>query len=163
MKIQPPPNVRIAVDDVEKRRDDFLSYRKAHVGSSDIAAIAGLDKWKTPLDVWAEKTGRIPPKEDNDTLWYGRKLEPIVGELFTRRLNLQVVRPCEVWQSILYPWASLSPDFIVINEAGAPVGILETKAPRSYQKDQWSTDQAPDSAHIQLMWQLGISGYNKGW
>ena len=162
MEMKPPPNVRIAVDDVEKRRDDFLSYRSSHIGSSDIAAIAGLDKWKTPLDVWAEKTGRIPPKEDNDTLWYGRKLEPVVGELFTRRTGMEVVRPCQVWQSNLYPWASMSPDFMVLGAEGV-LGLLETKAPRSYQKDQWAADQAPDSAHVQLMWQLGLSGYNRGW
>lgn len=152
------PNVRIALTNVHERRAAFLEYRKSHIGSSDIAAIAGLDPWKSAIDVWAEKTGRIPPKEDTDTLWFGRQMETVVGELFTRRTGLQIERPCEVWQSNLYPWASMSPDFIVNSEAP-----LETKAPRIYQKKQWGEDQAPDSAHCQLQWQLGLSGYKYGY
>ncbi len=31
--------------------------RQDHIGSSDMAAILGVDPWRTAYDVWLEKTG----------------------------------------------------------------------------------------------------------
>jgi len=34
---------------------DFQRNRRKGIGGSDVAAIAGLNPWKTPLQVWKEK------------------------------------------------------------------------------------------------------------
>ena len=49
--------------------------RKAWLGSSDMAAIMGLDPWRTPADVWAEKTGRLEQQEETSVMRRGNLLE----------------------------------------------------------------------------------------
>lgn len=54
-----------------------------YLGASDIGAILGLDPMRTPLDVWAEKTGRIP-RAESDALEAGNDHEEGVVRGFTR-------------------------------------------------------------------------------
>lgn len=58
---------------------DHASY----LGASDIGAILGLDPMRTPLDVWSEKTGRIP-RAESDALEAGNDHEEGVVRGFTR-------------------------------------------------------------------------------
>ena len=37
---------------------DFSVDRTKYIGGSDIGAILGLSKFRTPLEVWMEKTGK---------------------------------------------------------------------------------------------------------
>ena len=41
---------------------DFTHDRTKYLGGSDIGAILGLSKYRTPVDVWLEKTGRVKNK-----------------------------------------------------------------------------------------------------
>ena len=59
--------------------DEWLEHRRRSVGGSDAAAIVGLNGWASPYSVWAEKTGRLPPKEDNEAMRQGRDLEGYVA------------------------------------------------------------------------------------
>lgn len=38
------------------------------IGGSDVAAIFGISPWKTPLDLWLEKSGKLLPNE-SENLW----------------------------------------------------------------------------------------------
>ena len=40
--------------------------RSEYIGGSDIASVMGLSRWKTPLQLWAEKTGNIPQEDLSD-------------------------------------------------------------------------------------------------
>lgn len=39
-------------------REAWLDRRRAGIGGSDVAALLGLSRWKTPLDVFLDKAGR---------------------------------------------------------------------------------------------------------
>lgn len=39
----------------------WLKSRKAGVGGSDMSTILGLNSFKTPYELWLEKTGRVEP------------------------------------------------------------------------------------------------------
>lgn len=43
-------------------REEWLRWRKGHIGGSDAAAIMGVSKWMTPLDLYEDKTN--PDKID---------------------------------------------------------------------------------------------------
>lgn len=47
-------------------RLEWLKTRQTGIGGSDVAAILGLSKWKTPLDVYNDKIAEPPLK--NPTL-----------------------------------------------------------------------------------------------
>jgi len=50
--------------------------RRKFLGSSDCAAIFGLDPFKSALDVWLEKTGRLDEQPETDAMSRGQYLEP---------------------------------------------------------------------------------------
>jgi putative phage-type endonuclease len=151
------------VTKVSENREAFVEARKGKIGSSDIAAICGIDPYRTRMDVWAEMTGRLPKREDNDTLWLGRQLEKTVADLFTRRTGTPLENPDTLYQSNLVDWAVISPDRVFEHTRSLQVSIVECKAPRVYQKSKWGPDKAPDSAHLQLMWQMGHLGVEHGY
>ena len=37
----------------------FLEARQSVVGSSDIACVCGVDKWRDPLDIYLDKTRAV--------------------------------------------------------------------------------------------------------
>ena len=64
--------------------DLWLQYRKKGIGSSDAATAARLNPFKSQLELWMEKTGRIIPSqldmnEDSPLVWR-TILEPIVTD-----------------------------------------------------------------------------------
>lgn len=52
--------------------------RRTRLGATDVAAIIGASPWRTPWDVWAEKTGRLQDDRDNSAMSAGRRLESAV-------------------------------------------------------------------------------------
>ena len=75
-----------------KTREDWLKERMAGIGGSDAAAVMGLSKWKTPLDVFLEKRGEIATDfVDSEPMKWGRLLEPVVRQEYAERSG-EVVR-----------------------------------------------------------------------
>ena len=54
---------------------DFHSERRTGLGGSDLGAILGLNLYKTPLDVFNEKTGRAEPFTGNIQTRFGKYAE----------------------------------------------------------------------------------------
>lgn len=61
-----------------------LGDRTQYLGASDVASLLGLDEYRTPRDLWAEKTGQSPPKEDTEDIVRGHLMEPVIAELLKR-------------------------------------------------------------------------------
>jgi len=57
--------------------------RRKYIGASEVAAVMGYDRYRTPLDVFREKTGLSTPFEGNNHTERGNRLEPIAAQLFT--------------------------------------------------------------------------------
>jgi putative phage-type endonuclease len=47
----------------QNQQDHFHTTRKSGIGGSDIPVLLGLSKWKTPYQLWMEKTGRVQSKD----------------------------------------------------------------------------------------------------
>lgn len=65
----------------------WLERRLHGITGTDIAAIMGVHKYRTALDVWAEKTGRTEPDDlsDREDVFWGNRLEEIVLDEYRRR------------------------------------------------------------------------------
>jgi len=61
--------------------------RAKGIGASELAAVLGLDPYRTPLDVWMEKTGRKPQFMGNEATFRGNALEDAVGAYMQRELG----------------------------------------------------------------------------
>lgn len=56
-------------------RAEWLEWRRQFLTASDIGAVAGLDEYRTALQVYAEKTGMILAGAENAAMRRGRLLE----------------------------------------------------------------------------------------
>lgn len=63
-------------------RLEFLEKRKFSIGSSDIPIILGLSPYKTALQLWEEKTGKVSKPEQNFAQARGTQMEPIARDWF---------------------------------------------------------------------------------
>ena len=43
---------------------DVAKDRDKYIGGSDVGVILGLNEWKSPYTLWAEKVGRIRQEEE---------------------------------------------------------------------------------------------------
>jgi putative phage-type endonuclease len=71
------------------------SDRKIFIGGSDIAAVLGLSEWKTPLDLYLQKTGQWTEKPDADRekiFRRGHDWEPIVVRWLAEDYGMQITR-----------------------------------------------------------------------
>jgi putative phage-type endonuclease len=74
--------------DDDRERDEWLEQRRHGIGGSDAAAALGLSPWKTPLSLYLEKTGDARPFRDNESMLWGRVLEPAIRAEYTRRTGI---------------------------------------------------------------------------
>lgn len=67
--------------------------RKRSIGSSDAAVILGLDPYRTPYDLWLEKTGRVDGFEGNKATERGDFLEAGILRWAASKLGQKVFAP----------------------------------------------------------------------
>ena len=65
-------------------RDEWLKCRCRGIGGSDAGAVLGVNKYKTNVDLWAEKTHKKPHPEikNNSAVEYGKNAEKLIRELY---------------------------------------------------------------------------------
>ena len=73
-------------------REKFLNERKRGIGGSDAAAILGMSKWATPIDIYMEKLGLKDPTEETEIMTWGKILEPLIVEAVEGKFNVKVNR-----------------------------------------------------------------------
>src|SRR5690606_28440496 len=64
---------------------EWLGVRRKGIGGSEIAAIAGLSPFETPLSVYLRKIGELPDKEETEAMYWGSVLENVIAEEYKRR------------------------------------------------------------------------------
>ena len=71
--------------------EEWNRQRRMGIGGSDIGAICGLNKWRTALDVFLEKTGQSQEKEPNEAMRLGTFLEPYIVSRYEEATGLKCV------------------------------------------------------------------------
>lgn len=149
----------------EMDRETWLSIRQSGIGSSDAAAAVGLNPYKSQLELWMEKTGRMntgqesealsSAEEDNGPLFWGTVLEPIVAEHYAKRTGHKVRRVNAVLQHKDYPWMLANLDREVAGSS--EVQILECKTAGINGAKLWR-EGVPEYVQLQVMHQLAVTG-----
>ena len=71
---------------------EWLAFRKTGIGASEVGAVLGVCPWKSPVDVWLEKMGRVHPFDGNKSTKRGQELEDIVCRHYAEDTGLKVRR-----------------------------------------------------------------------
>ena len=103
------------VVDWDATDDEWLFARNRGLGGSDILAVLGFSRYRTPWDVWAEKTGvRSWQDEGSESAELGKDLEPWLETQAAKLLGQPVTRAeHRTYAHPEYRWRMCSPDGIV--------------------------------------------------
>lgn len=113
----------------EGDRAAFHAERRTIIGGSDAAAILGLSRWRTPMDVWVDKVlDDQPPREMTMRQFIGQRLEPLLGEMAGARFGTTFRRRHGLIRSKVHPFIGGHVDFVA----------LEVKT--SYSAEGWGDD-----------------------
>jgi putative phage-type endonuclease len=116
----------------EQQREE----RKLGIGGSDMPIILGLSSYKTPYQLYLEKTGEV---ENNGEMtpfqYWGHQLEGVIRDEFAKRNNVVIETP----DSLVHPFH----DFLRGNVDGfIPEwnAVLEVKCSAGFMAHEWGED-----------------------
>jgi len=149
----------ILIPDIDKLSyADWLAVRRSGIGGSDVAAAIGLSPWKSPIELWEEKVlGKTQPKNDNDSMLWGRLLEPLIREEFSRRSGLAVQPLGSMLQHPVHKFMLANLDGLVLDPVRGP-GVLEIKTASAFKTSEWDDKRCPDVYQLQVQHYLEVTG-----
>ena len=136
---------------------DWLEYRKQGIGGSDASVVCGINRYKSPVELWMEKTNQLPHQEAGEAAYWGTQLEPFVRAEFTKRTGIEVSRRNELLQSEEHPFMLANLDGICEVPDVGPC-IFEAKTASAYKVGEWE-DAIPDEYALQLAHYMAVTGY----
>lgn len=108
---------------IESGSEDWKSWRRTKIGSSDAAAIMGHSPWETPLQCWYGKM-EAKEKEITPAMKRGTQLEGVVRDKINEKYNAEYIPLCA--QSLIWDFAIASLDGW---DENADIAIIEIKCP----------------------------------
>lgn len=69
-------------------RERWLAARRKGLTGTDIAALLGLNPWRTILDVYLDKIGQAQPRKQTQAMWWGSYLEKGMARLYAEILGV---------------------------------------------------------------------------
>ncbi len=82
-------------------------YRKSRIGASDSAAVLGVSKWASALELWERKLGISPEQEENSAMSRGKALEEEARQEFMHLKQIAVEPQVVEHDSLPWMFASL--------------------------------------------------------
>lgn len=138
---------------LEMTHDEWLLDRRKGIGGSDVATILGLNKWKSPYQLWLEKTGQVNLEHtESEPAYWGNVLEEIVAKEFQERTGKKVRRRNQVFEHPLHPFLRANIDRDVVGENA----ILECKTANAFLGKEWEGEEVPLSYLCQVQHYMNV-------
>jgi putative phage-type endonuclease len=126
-------------------RATFLANRLTGLGGSDAAVALGVSPWRTPLELYLEKRGEIPPIDETEPMRWGKLLEPVIRQRYSDMTG-RTVRVPPFMRHPKHEFITAHPDGITDD-----MRLFEAKTARS--ADGWGeqgSDQIPQYYLLQV-------------
>lgn len=137
--------------------NDWLEYRKNGIGGSDASVVCGVNRYKSPMELWMEKTNRLAPQEAGESAYWGTQLEAIVRAEFTKRTGIEVKLVKQILQSEEYLFMQANLDGICTDPNYGEC-IFEAKTASAYKADEWE-NSIPDEYMLQIQHYMAVTGF----
>lgn len=144
----------LSVKDAEDH-EKWLEARTLGIGGSDAAVIMGMNQYKSPYQLWLEKTGQVEPPDlsGNQYVYWGARNESNIADWFQEETGKKVKR-LGTLRSKEYPFMLANVDRTVVGEnAGLEI---KTAGVRQYRK--WKDDEIPDAYYCQCLHYMAVTG-----
>lgn len=140
----------------ETERTAWLAERRKGIGASDAAAVCDLSPWRTPLEVYLDKTGQVDDQPMNAAQRIGLLMEPVVAQLYEEAMNTMLVIPPANMVHPEMPFIRANPDRFT--EDGLVNVQLKTTAFKTAEWGDPLSDQVPMQYLIQVQHEMLVTG-----
>lgn len=143
----------------------WLEARKRGLGGSDAGAAVGVNKYRSNVDVWSEKTGAVTPMDisDKPAVRFGKLAERHIRALYALEHPEMTVEYHEFYMYFQpeRPWLYATLDGELTDENGRR-GTLEIKTATIQNAAGWNEwkDGIPQSYYAQVLHQLAATGWD---
>lgn len=146
----------MAKNTAEMTHQEWLQERTKGIGGSDASIILGLNKYKTPFELWLDKTGQSTVEDSaGEAAEIGTDLEEYVAWKFTQRSGKKVRKNNFMLQHPEYPFITANIDRKVVGEQA----VLECKTASAFLAKDWESEEIPEAYLVQVQHYLGVTGY----
>jgi len=139
-------------------QEEWIKERQAGIGASEVATALGLNPYKSPYTLWAEKRGIVLPNaRETLAMRLGHLLEPIVTTLYEDETGRRTHDPGEFAFRRSTDWDFLfcTPDRIVY-DGKRGFGALELKTSGQFSAKDWRGGSVPLHHQVQNQAQMLI-------
>lgn len=137
--------------------EDWIRCRSQGIGGSDVGAILGLNKWKSPLNVYLDKVEEPVEVEENEKMYWGNVLEDVVAKEFQKRTGYKVQKSNFMWQHPEHEFMLANVDRF-FHIPGEGWGVLECKTTSEYRKGDFDGETIDESYLLQITHYLAVTG-----
>lgn len=143
---------------IAKSETDWHDMRSKGLGGSDIGAMMGLNQYKSPYQLWLEKTGQVqePDLSGKIAVQMGNWLEEFVAKKFEEVTGKMVQRDNKTYFHKDHPFLLANIDRKIIGEKA----FLECKTTSAFCADQWEDGEIPASYLMQIQHYMNVLDYS---
>ena len=138
-----------------ENKQEWLKERKNYLGGTDLSSIAGLNPYRTALDVYLDKTSDDIACETNAAMRWGNLLEDVIAKEYSEVIGQTIaIEPNTIYHPE-YKFLAANIDRWV----GDKEYVLECKTAGFTRCKEWGelgTDQIPESYLIQCAYYASI-------
>lgn len=153
--------------DYVKDTSQWHALRGKGIGGSDAGIVMNVSNYKTPYQLWEEKTGKVDkPFITNEAIEKGNALEPLMFELFKVYYSkeYEVIDTKNIsLSSKQFPFLRANLDGALIERDTNKKGILEIKSStiqNSGMLKKWNNDDLPITYYFQCLHYLYVTGFD---
>lgn len=148
---------RILAKTNEITHDEWLAFRRTGIGGSDAGTVCGLNPYGSLIELWADKTGRLPAKEDNEAMRFGRFAEEYCAIRFCGETGKKVERRNAIFQHDEYDFILANIDRKVVGENAG----LECKTTSAFNRSDFENGEIPRYFYVQCIHYMNVMGFDK--
>lgn len=138
----------------DKERQEWLAERRKYICGTDVAAILGLDEYKTALIVWQDKKGLLPDMEQNEAMRQGSDFEDYIARRFQEATGKEITNIGHNLGNPEYPFALCNPDRWIVSENAG----LECKFTSSLNYRKFKDGNYPERYYTQCVHNMAVTG-----
>lgn len=142
------------VNTLDMSSNEWLKHRRDGIGGSDSSVIMGINPWRSPMDLWLEKTEQYTEDIDSEAMYWGRVLEDVVSREFVIRNKTKVRRINAILQHPDYPFMIANLDRVVVGKKEG----LEIKTGHEFSAQYWN-DEVPAHYYAQVQHYMAVTSF----
>lgn len=164
----------------------FIDERRKSIGGTDVAAICGINPYKTPFNVFQEKMNNIVT-EENVAMRLGRAFESGIAKLFSEEIKLPVFSPEEhkedlqklindedvIFVDVDYHGSKItmikrgiahgSLDYFTIDDDGTPAVVECKLVTNNFFKSKEEFIVTNPHYYMQIQWYMYVTGFRRAY